>query len=138
MYDGTDFSTYIESERQRLKDRRQTMEAHIAEHQAQLAELDREFAAIDAYERAKTGKSTNTATAKRARYGSKREAVYNVIGERGGASRGDILRALGVNGDKSGEMAVSNALTAIKKAGKIMRDGGVWYLAAQGAQEVPE
>jgi|ERR1044072_8337102 hypothetical protein len=133
MYDGADFPTYIESERQRLRDRRQTLEAYMAEHQSQLAEIDREFAAIDAYEKAKTGKSTNTAVTKSVRGGGRREAVYNVIGKRGGASRGDILEALGVKGDKSGEMAVSNALTAMKKAGQVVKDGGLWYLATQSA-----
>jgi hypothetical protein len=43
-----------------------------------------------------------------------------------------VIDAIGVKGNKSGEQSVSNALTALKKAGKIASMDGKWQAAAQG------
>lgn len=100
---------------------------------AEIATVDRELAAIDAYEQAKAGKPQQrqrTAPARgngerQARRGSKRQAIIDML-EMATAplSRGQLLEALDVKGDKSGEMSVSNALTALIKAGAIARAGG--------------
>jgi hypothetical protein len=41
-----------------------------------------------------------------------------------GLSRSEILESLGLKGDKSGEQSVSNALTALKKAGRVTSNEG--------------
>jgi alkylation response protein AidB-like acyl-CoA dehydrogenase len=38
-----------------------------------------------------------------------------------GLARGEILEKMGLKGDKSGEMSVSNALTALTKNGQVVR-----------------
>ena len=48
----------------------------------------------------------------------------SAINAAGGASRGEILTALKVKGDKAAEQAVSNALTAMKKSGVIKAANG--------------
>ena len=89
--------------------------------------VDRELSAIDAYEAAKTGKApaaTRRGTRARplARRGSKREALMQVIKDNpSGLTRGEILERMGLKGDKSGEMSVSNALTALTKGKQVAR-----------------
>ena len=46
-----------------------------------------------------------------------------------GLNRGEILERMGLKGDKSGEMSVSNALTALTKANQVTRRDGR-YVAA--------
>jgi hypothetical protein len=46
-----------------------------------------------------------------------------------GLTRGEILERMGLKGDKSGEMSVSNALTALTKANRVVRRDGK-YVAA--------
>jgi hypothetical protein len=44
-----------------------------------------------------------------------------------GLKRREVTAAVGVDGDASGEMAVSNALNALKRDGRVQRDaGGRW------------
>ena len=63
------------------------------------------------------------------RRGSKREEILQVIRAGNGLSRGEILERMGLKGNKSGEMSVSNALTALTKANEVTRQGGN-YVAA--------
>jgi len=65
-----------------------------------------------------------------ARRGSKRDALLQVIRSSGGLSRGEILDKMGLKGDKSGEMSVSNALTALTKSHQVERRDGKYHLAA--------
>src|SRR4051812_41225921 len=78
-------------------------------------------------------------TPRRARRGSRREELLNLIRDGNGLSRGDILERMGLKGDKSGEMSVSNALTALAKQNQIRRAGGKYYLASAevGEAELP-
>ena len=52
-----------------------------------------------------------------------------VIRDGHGLTRGEILEKMGLKGNKSGEMSVSNALTALTKNNQVRRDGRK-YLAA--------
>jgi hypothetical protein len=70
--------------------------------------VNREFAAIEAYNTAKTGKNARQAPAgrqPRARRGSRREALLELIRQSDGLSRGEILERMGLRGDKSAEMS---------------------------------
>jgi hypothetical protein len=139
---SVNFQDYIKSERKRLNDERKRLVAQQREAEKKLADIDRELSAIGAYETAKTGKAAKPAepAPRKARVtrkaptggrrGSKREPILKLIADNpDGLSRGEILTKLGVKGDKSGEMSVSNALTALTKGNQIRRDGGK-YLAA--------
>lgn len=130
---GGNFSGFITRERERLHAEREQVFNQQRELESKLAAIGRELTAIDAYESAKTGKG---ATGRRqgggtrqARRGSKREELLRVIGEGNGLSRGEILDRMGLKGDKSGEMSVSNALTALTKRNQVRREGGRYFAA---------
>src|SRR5215203_5645438 len=121
------FAEYIARERERLHAEREQVFNQQEELTRRLDAVNREFAAIEAYETAKTGKNARQASAgrqPRARRGSRRQALLELIRESDGLSRGEIIERMGLKGDKSGEMSVSNALTALTKNNQVRREGG--------------
>jgi len=127
------FSDFINRERERLHAERDRVIAQQKELETKLAEIARELQAVDAYEAAKTRKSVaqprqahgGRASVHSGQRGSKREALLAVIRENpAGLRRGEILERMGLKGDKSGEMSVSNALTALTKGGQVTREDG--------------
>jgi hypothetical protein len=130
------FEMFVTRERARLHGEREAIFTQQQELETRLAELNRELAAIDAYEAAKLGKPAPAAPrpramrgAPRARRGSKREQVIEVIRQDpDGLARKDILERMGLKGDRSGEMSVSNALTALTKSGQVVRRDGRYRL----------
>ena len=131
MADET-FATFIQRERDRLHAEREQVFNQQQELEAKLADLNRELSAIDAYEAAKTGtpaRATSTRRASTSRRGSKREQLLEVIRAGGGLGRGEILERMGLKGNKTGEMSVSNALTALTKGDQVARREGK-YVAA--------
>src|ERR687897_748569 len=117
-FGGSNFSEFISRERERLRAEREQVFSQQEELERRLDALNREFAAIEAYETAKTGKAARQASAgrqPRARRGSRREALLELIRQSDGLSRGEILERMGLKGDQSSEMSVSNALTALAK-----------------------
>lgn len=128
------FAEFIERERERLGAERERIFNEQQTLQAQLDAVNREFDAINAYLAAREGRPVEPARRRRpptsGRRGSKREALVLVIQQNpAGLTRGGILDKLGLKGDKSGEMSVSNALTALTKSGQIIRRDGK-YLPA--------
>lgn len=123
----------IAKDRERLNSEREAIRGQQRELESKLAAIDREFAAIEAYEAAKTGKTPARQTSGRrapaARKGSKRDGVMQVLKEHPGLTRGELLEKMGLRGDKSGEMSVSNALTALTKSNQVRRDGGKYFAA---------
>src|SRR3954471_21722560 len=119
------FSDFVARERDRLGAERKAVVTQQRELQAKLAGIDREFQAIDAYAAAKTGKAVrqtrSSTTRPTSRRGSKREDLLRVIGEGNGLSRGEIIQKMGLKGDKSGEMSISNTLTALTKGNQVRR-----------------
>ena len=142
------FATYIEQERQALRERCLEITARRAQYNAEvdaeIADISRELAAIDAYETAKTGKKQKPArngAVPRARRGSRREAILSALSAAPlGMTRGEILERMGLKGDKSGEMSVSNALTGLQKSGQIIRQSdGKWAIVgAEWLREAAE
>src|SRR6185295_4564659 len=126
------FADFITRDRERLHAEREQIFNQQKALEDRLAEIDRELDAIDAYEAAKSGKAPPAARQTRgsrarpqARRGSKRDALMQVIRDNpNGLSRGEILQRMGLKGDKSGEMSVSNALTALTKANQVTRRDG--------------
>src|SRR3954464_3504047 len=146
MSDGNrdgNFAEYIARERERLHAERERIFTQQEELQRQLEAVNREFAAIEAYEGAKTGKAERrqapAGRQSRARRGSRREGLLELIQQGNGLSRGEILERMGLKGDKQGEMSVSNALTALTKSNQVRREGGKYYpaLPDQGEAELP-
>ena len=132
---GEQFSDFMSRERERLRAEREQIFNQQEELQRRLDEINREFAAIEAYETAKTGKTArggnvSAGRQQRARRGSRREELLNLIREGNGLSRGEILDRMGLKGDKSGEMSVSNALTALTKRNEVRREGGKYHAAS--------
>jgi hypothetical protein len=126
-FGGSNFSEFISRERERLRAEREQVFSQQEELERRLDALNREFAAIEAYETAKTGKAARQASAgrqPRARRGSRREALLELIRQSDGLSRGEILERMGLKGDKAGEMSVSSALTALTKNNQVRREGG--------------
>jgi hypothetical protein len=127
------FETFIASERERLNKEREAIFTQQHELEGKLTSINNEMHAIDAYEAAKSGKAVATRQTRRrapqVRRGSKREQLLKVIKNGNGLTRGEILEKMGLKGDKSGEMSVSNALTALTKANQVARREGK-YVAA--------
>lgn len=127
----------MKGERERLHREREAVFTQQQDLENTLKHINRELAAIDAYEAAKTGKqaaaqppSSAGRGRRQARRGSRREALLQLIGENpDGLSRGEILDKMGLKGDKSGEMSVSNALTALTKSNQVSRSGGKYHSA---------
>src|SRR4051795_5906139 len=137
------FVEYIAREQERLQAERERIFTQQEELQRQLEAVNREFAAIEAYEGAKTGKAARqqapAGRQSRARRGSRREGLLELIQQGNGLSRGEILERMGLKGDKQGEMSVSNALTALVKGNQVQREGGKYYPGSsdQGEAELP-
>ena len=134
-FGGGNFSEYIARERDRLRAEREQIFNQQEELQRKLDALNRESAAIEAYETTKTGKAARQAPAGRqrqARRGSRRQELLELIQQSDGLSRSDILERMGLKGDKAGEMSVSNALTALAKSNQVRREGGRYYPAMPG------
>ena len=135
MSDGS-FADYMTRERERLHAEREAVFTQQQALETKLNEINREFAAIEAYEAAKSGKAVRGMMAgsgkrapRQARRGSRREGIIETLkGATEGLSRGELLERLGLKGDKSGEMSVSNALTALTKAGAVMRNAAKKYV----------
>lgn len=135
MSDTENFAEYVARERERLMEDRDRLLRERSVIDAYLAAIDREFAAVTAYEAAKTGKTTQpvkNGAVQRASRGSRRDEILGALAE-SDKSRSDLLKALGVKGNKSGEMSVSNALTNMMKAGQIGRENGVYFRLREAA-----
>ena len=134
--DDQPFADVMKDERERLHQEREGVFNQQQTLENKLKDINRELAAIDAYEAAKTGKQAapqqqrGTRGRRQARRGSRREALLQLIGQNpDGLSRGEILERMGLKGDKSGEMSVSNALTALTKGNQVSRAGGKYRSA---------
>ena len=120
------FETFIKKERDRLSKLREDVLSRKAQCDQELADIDKELTAISAYEAAKAGKAPRTTGAgtRKRRTGQRDAVLAEVKKHADGISRADLLKAMGVKGDKSAEGSVSNALAALKKAGTIgAKDG---------------
>jgi len=131
------FADVMQQEREKLHKEREQILNQQHELAGKLADIKRELGAIDAYEAAKTGKALTAPRQARgprrqqARRGSKREALMQLIKDNpNGLARGEILERMGLKGDKSGEMSISNALTALTKGNQVFRRDGKYIAGA--------
>jgi len=124
-----DFAALIEKERERLTKLREETLTRRTTIDDEIAGIDKELKAIDAYEQVKTG-SLKKEKATGTRRGSRQEGILALLKDApDGLGRVDILEKLGLKGDKTGEQSISNALNNMKKAGKIAAKDGRYVLA---------
>jgi len=128
------FENFVQQERDRLSKAREEAINHKRQADEEIARIDREFRAIEAYQAAKRGESSGRAARTRrapsGRRVGRRDEIVGLIGENpAGMTRGEIIERMGLKGDKSGEMSVSNALSALSKANKIARREGKYVSA---------
>ena len=122
---------FITRQREALLNQRQELLNQQSTIQEQIDHLDEMLTKFDVFEGkyARRGPGRKTKHASSGGRGSRREELLGVIKAGHGLTRGEILDKMGLKGDKSGEMSVSNALTALIKGNQVRRDGRK-YLAA--------
>jgi hypothetical protein len=111
----------------------QEREKYLAD-QRRAAELikavDVELKAISAYEQARRPAHSSMPPSSRStdrhprRAGVRAVVLGAIAAADDGLTRGDIIERLGLHGDKSGEMSVSNALSALVRTSRVVREGG--------------
>lgn len=123
---------FLLRQREALLNQRQELLDQQRAIQEQLEQLDEMLGKFDVFEgkgqQRKQSRSTGTRRSS-GRRGSKREELMRVIREGGGLTRAQILERMGLKGNKSGEMSVSNALTALTKNDQVRRDGRAYHAA---------
>src|SRR4051794_30447116 len=130
------FEAMIQKERERLTKLREDAQARLEEINEEIAAIDREFEAIEAYERVKAGKAQKAggpeqSGRQRARKGARQQELLDLIKRNpDGLTRREILDELGFKGDKKAEASASNALNGMKKRGQL-RSEGRRYLVAE-------
>ena len=123
------FEEMVLQERHRLDSQITDIEIRQRALQEEMALVKRELAAVDAYEAAKSGKPRHATTSRSPRV-SRRDGILAMIKQHAnGISRGDLIEAMGLKGNKSSEQSVSNALNNMKKAGAIVSRDGKYAVA---------
>lgn len=93
-------------------------------------ELNALRAAIAAYDEVKESRTRSLDAQVQTRLNGghvTQDAVLAVVGDApDGMTRGEIIRALGVKGNRSGEVAVDNRLRVLKRDGRIVHEGRVY------------
>lgn len=127
---ATNFADMMKTERDRLTGALDDVQARMDKLNEEAAGYKRELAAIDAYERTKTGKTTAPTTSTRAARGSRSDTLLAMIGGTDGMTRSQILEEIGAKGNKSLEGSISNALATMKKKGQLNLKDGTYTVAA--------
>lgn len=109
----------IEKERTTLSEEKKKLEAR-------LNEINRELAAVQAYEKAKMGATTTTTGTRRS--GIRNDVLTAIATTTDGMNCKDILDHFGAKGDKKLEQSISNALSSLVKSGQTTRSAqGIYY-----------
>ena len=122
-----DSSEMLANRRRELNDRKGKLEREVSALRKKMAAIDLELGAIAAHDEHMARRTHALDVQVGARlYGGKvtREAVLALVrGKADGLSRGEIIKALAVKGDKSGEIAVDNRLRELKRRGSVLHEG---------------
>jgi DNA-binding protein H-NS len=121
------FTMFIEQSRPQLTAERDHWLKQQTFCQQNLDRIGRQFAAMEAYEATLAGKTVQGDTATKARRGSRRRAILDILAQSQGLSRGELLAKMGITDDEKGAMSVSNALTGLKKGNQIRSENGKYY-----------
>jgi len=114
---------------------RTKLTSQIDDLSKQLAGVDAELKAIEAYEKAHASKSSKTPADKslstRAPRGAKKQSLLDLLKTKPeGMTRGGILAALGAKGNKTEEQSISNTLATMAKAKELTNNDGTYTLPA--------
>ena len=134
------FEALMQAERERLTKEREEIFNQQQSLEERLTAINNELRAFDVFEQAKQGKFPTTTAApskarastgtRKGREGGKRDEILKLVQELGGGTRAELIEKLGVKGNKSGEQSLSNALSNLKKQGKVTQDESGKYLVA--------
>jgi hypothetical protein len=130
---------FITRQRGTLLEHREAILAEQRALQKRLDEVDEMLAKFAVFEGKPSPRHAKGPASPGARRGSKREAILAVLSDNPrGLSRGEIVRKLGLKGNKSGEMSVYNALTGLSKNNQVVREDGkylasVWVDQSEGS-----
>ena len=132
--DGTilaETQAFITKQREALLQQRETIFTQQHELQRQLNEVNEMLRKFDVFDgkASPARQHSRTRGTSGSRRGSRREELLKIIREGNGLTRGQILEKMVLKGNKSGEMSVSNALTALTKSNQVVRREGK-YVAA--------
>lgn len=123
-----DFGAVFTKERERLEKIKEDAEARKAAIDQEIAEVDKELKAFDAYQAVKEGKGERKKKSG-GKKGEKRTALLDLIKSAPqGLTRGEIIEKLGAT-EKSAQQSVSNALSALFKNKSVSRKEGRYLLA---------
>ena len=112
---------FIAKQRESLLVQRQEIVNQQTALQAQLDEVDVMLSKFDVFEGKAARKTTRARHSSGGPRGSRREELIKLITSSKGLTRGEILAKMGLKGNKTGEMSVSNALTALTKSKQVAR-----------------
>lgn len=115
-----DFAKAIAEEKKRIKSAITDLNIKKNKLDKEIASLEKEMSAIQAYEQAKQGK-----TVRRSRKTSVRAQILALIKSKP-STRAEIIEALGFQDEKGKQQTVSNTLSTLKKKGKIFLNDGVY------------
>ena len=122
-----DSSGMLANRRRELNDRKAKLEHEVSALRKKVAEIDLELGAIAAYDEhmARRTDALDVQVGARLHPGEvTREKVLALVrGKADGLSRREIIEALAVKGDKSGEIAVDNRLRELKRKGSVLHEG---------------
>ena len=93
-----------------------------------LSDVEREMKAVQTYHDIKSGK-TQTKKTRAPKEGGVRQGVLNMIASSGGSTRSQLLDLMQAKGNKKLETQISNALTSLKKDGKLVSTDGKYTKA---------
>jgi hypothetical protein len=117
------------AERERLTKAIADVDGKITALRADRDGYQLELAALDAYDKAKSGKRTPHSSSLSSRT-SRQETIKTTLQDHpAGMTRGELLQFYSVKGNKAEEGSISNALTTMKKSGKITLTDGKYMLA---------
>lgn len=122
------FDNMVIRERERLNKQREDILQKQEQLDKELAVVDREIKAIDAYEAIKSSKPIKKTNGNKT---GKRSNILQLLQSNSqGMTRGEIIDAMGARGNTNEEQSVSNALKFLKKQGTIKSGNDGKYLTA--------
>jgi hypothetical protein len=128
--DTPPFAAFIAEERGRIHEAIKGAKAKRQQAERELTQLEAQLSAIAAYEAALKGTAAvKEAAGRRGRSGGKREELLKLIAEHPeGLTRAEVIAAMQAHGDKAATQSISNALAALKKAGRVVQEGKVYKM----------
>src|SRR3954454_2623001 len=137
------FESFVQQERERLSNAREEAQGRLRAAREELAAIDQEERAIEAYERVKQGGSQAPRTQRgqgassapsqrqRAPRGERPAQILDIIRTNPGIDTGGICEKLGITDDK-GVGAIRAAIFQLSKKGQIEKEGKGRYIIAEG------